>query len=127
MNGHVDFIAISTLRIWSTFAPRDASSSISSYEIARFFVPTGTCSDRSYRHRPRPCNLALVSADGCCYGDGARVRSAAPQRGDISNVVDPLEPGNDGDLSTIERFEILQPSIALMRALVNASSVSTLT
>ncbi len=38
-------------------------------------------------------------------------------------LVDALEAGDDGDLAAVDRLEDLRPSMVLMRALVNASSV----
>ena len=72
-------------------------------------------------------DLALVGADGRGDGDGARVGAAAAERRDVAGVVDPLEAGDDGDLAAVYGdSKIFEPSMVLMRALVNAPSVRIL-
>ena len=53
-------------------------------------------------------DLAHPGAYGGSDGYGGRVGAAAPEGRDVAVVVDPLEPGDDGDLAVVHRLEDLR-------------------
>ncbi len=110
--------AYSTARMYKTFAPAAASSSISSLVIFSIL--------RALRHHARigrehavdvGVDLADVGAEGRGQGDRGRVGSPAAERRDVARAaVEALEPGDDGDRAGVEGLRTRPGVTSTMRA-----------
>ena len=98
--------AYSTARMYSTFAPLAASSSISSLEtcveLLRLRHDAGIGGEDAVHVA---VDLAHVGLERGGERDGGRVGAAAAERRDVAGVaVEALEAGDDDDRALVERF-----------------------